>query len=59
MRDCDLFSHSVKLPEWGFEQQEVTCITSGKFEKAIWYIENSENKLCKWKDYAVISSIQD
>jgi dolichyl-phosphate-mannose-protein mannosyltransferase len=22
---CYLFSHKVKLPEWGFEQQEVTC----------------------------------
>jgi dolichyl-phosphate-mannose--protein O-mannosyl transferase len=22
---CYLFSHKVKLPEWGFEQQEVSC----------------------------------
>ena len=22
---CYLFSHRVKLPDWGFEQQEVTC----------------------------------
>ena len=22
---CYLFSHKVKLPEWGFDQQEVTC----------------------------------
>ena len=22
---CYLFSHKVKLPDWGFEQQEVTC----------------------------------
>lgn len=25
MTGCYLFSHKVKLPEWGFEQQEVTC----------------------------------
>lgn len=47
MQNCDLFSHSVKLPDWGFEQQEVTCIKGGKMEKAIWYIESTENELCK------------
>src|SRR5690606_34340331 len=25
MTGCVLFSHKVKLPSWGFEQQEVTC----------------------------------
>lgn len=25
MTGCYLFSHKVKLPDWGFEQQEVTC----------------------------------
>ena len=24
MTGCYLFSHKVKLPEWGFEQQEVS-----------------------------------
>lgn len=45
MQNCDLFSHSVKLPEWGFEQQEVTCIKGGKIEKALWYVESTENEL--------------
>lgn len=25
MTGCYLFSHKVKLPEWGFDQQEVSC----------------------------------
>ncbi|KAJ1570056.1 hypothetical protein HK096_003834 [Nowakowskiella sp. JEL0078] len=27
---CKLFSHNVKLPEWGSGQQEVTCAKSGR-----------------------------
>lgn len=26
MTGCYLFSHKVKLPEWGFEQQEVSAL---------------------------------
>lgn len=48
MTQCALFSHSVKLPEWGFEQQEVTCINGGKIAKTVWYIESTENNLCKF-----------
>lgn len=29
---CYLFSHKVKLPEWGFEQQEVSERVEGKSE---------------------------
>jgi dolichyl-phosphate-mannose-protein mannosyltransferase len=47
MSQCSLFSHNVKLPEWGFDQQEVTCIKNGKIEKTVWYIESTENPLCK------------
>ncbi|RUS19622.1 Dolichyl-phosphate-mannose-protein mannosyltransferase-domain-containing protein [Endogone sp. FLAS-F59071] len=42
---CALFSHSVKLPDWGFEQQEVTCIKGGKLPKTTWFIEATENPL--------------
>jgi dolichyl-phosphate-mannose-protein mannosyltransferase len=47
MSQCALFSHSVKLPEWGFDQQEVTCIKGGKIAKTVWYIESTENDLCR------------
>ncbi|KAF9094891.1 hypothetical protein BGX27_001362 [Mortierella sp. AM989] len=42
---CDLFSHKVKLPKWGFEQQEVTCMRSAVLSKTTWMIEsNTYNK---------------
>lgn len=45
MTGCYLFSHEVKLPKWGFEQQEVTCATAGKPELLVWYIEGNQNEL--------------
>ena len=39
MTGCSLFSHKVKLPEWGFEQQEVTCARQGTLPNSIWYVE--------------------
>ncbi|CDR44034.1 CYFA0S13e02036g1_1 [Cyberlindnera fabianii] len=44
MTGCYLFSHEVKLPKWGFEQQEVTCATQGVVDKSLWYIETNENQ---------------
>ena len=38
---CYLFSHKVKLPEWGFEQQEVTCNKNAKKANSLWYIETA------------------
>ena len=43
MTGCALFSHKVKLPSWGFEQQEVTCAKQGTIPNSIWYIEANEN----------------
>ncbi|KAL1925389.1 uncharacterized protein VTP21DRAFT_272 [Calcarisporiella thermophila] len=40
---CHLFSHTVQLPEWGFGQQEVTCIKSGKYPNTVWYVENNSH----------------
>jgi len=40
---CYLFSHKVKLPDWGFEQQEVTCNKNAVRENSLWYIETSEH----------------
>ncbi|KAJ7196991.1 glycosyltransferase family 39 protein [Mycena pura] len=38
---CYLFSHKVKLPEWGFEQQEVTCNTNAVMDNSLWYVETA------------------
>jgi dolichyl-phosphate-mannose-protein mannosyltransferase len=39
MTGCTLFSHKVKLPDWAFDQQEVTCAKGGTLPNSIWYIE--------------------
>jgi dolichyl-phosphate-mannose-protein mannosyltransferase len=31
----------VKLPDWGFEQQEVTCAKGGTLPNSVWYIEGN------------------
>ncbi|KIM42741.1 glycosyltransferase family 39 protein [Hebeloma cylindrosporum] len=38
---CYLFSHKVKLPEWGFEQQEVTCNKNAVKANSLWFIETA------------------
>ncbi|QIW98367.1 hypothetical protein AMS68_003885 [Peltaster fructicola] len=45
MTGCVLFSHKVKLPEWGFEQQEVTCAKGGTLPNSIWYVESNEHPM--------------
>ncbi|KAI9467724.1 MAG: glycosyltransferase family 39 protein [Benjaminiella poitrasii] len=37
---CALFSRKYKLPEWGFKQQEVTCMRDALYPKTIWRIES-------------------
>jgi dolichyl-phosphate-mannose-protein mannosyltransferase len=53
MTGCVLFSHKVKLPEWGFEQQEVTCARGGTLPNSIWYIEGNVHPLTKETDERV------
>ncbi|KAF5386295.1 hypothetical protein D9757_008600 [Collybiopsis confluens] len=38
---CYLFSHKVKLPEWGFEQQEVTCNKNAVRMNSLWFVETA------------------
>ncbi|KAK5109557.1 hypothetical protein LTR62_006908 [Meristemomyces frigidus] len=45
MTGCVLFSHKVKLPEWGFEQQEVTCAKGGTLPNSVWYIETNNHPM--------------
>ena len=53
MTGCYLFSHKVKLPEWGFEQQEVTCIKGGTKPNAMWYVESNDHPMLGEKDEKV------
>ncbi|KAJ5472537.1 hypothetical protein N7530_006538 [Penicillium desertorum] len=43
MTGCVLFSHKVKLPDWGWEQQEVTCAKGGTLPNSVWYIESNQH----------------
>ena len=43
MTGCSLFSHKVKLPDWAFDQQEVTCAKQGTLPNSIWYVEQNEH----------------
>lgn len=43
MSGCALFSHKVKLPDWAYEQQEVTCARQGTLPNSIWYIEGNDH----------------
>ncbi|KAF2839036.1 glycosyltransferase family 39 protein [Patellaria atrata CBS 101060] len=47
MTGCVLFSHKVKLPEWGFEQQEVTCAKGGSLPNSVWYVESNTHPMLK------------
>ncbi|KAF5372032.1 hypothetical protein D9615_008125 [Tricholomella constricta] len=38
---CYLFSHKVKLPDWAYEQQEVTCNKNAVRANSLWFIETS------------------
>ncbi|KAI0786533.1 glycosyltransferase family 39 protein [Abortiporus biennis] len=40
---CYLFSHKVKLPEWGYEQQEVTCNKNAVLLNSLWFVETSRH----------------
>lgn len=46
---CYLFSHKVKLPQWGYEQQEVTCNRQAVKANSLWYIETAaRHPQCRW-----------
>lgn len=45
MTGCVLFSHKVKLPDWGFEQQEVTCAKGGTLPNSVWYVEQNNHPM--------------
>jgi dolichyl-phosphate-mannose-protein mannosyltransferase len=43
LQGCYLFSHKVKLPDWGYEQQEVTCNKNAVKDNSLWFIETASN----------------
>lgn len=40
---CLLMSHHQKLPKWGFEQNEVVCVTDPTLPNTLWYIETNSH----------------
>lgn len=45
-----LFSSEVKLPEWGFGQQEVTAASQGARPYTHWYIESNSNPYLNYSE---------
>lgn len=50
-----LFSSEVKLPLWGFEQQEVTAASSGAKPLTYWYIETNVNNRLPAEDAKIVN----
>jgi dolichyl-phosphate-mannose-protein mannosyltransferase len=50
---CYLFSHKVKLPEWGWEQQEVTCNKNPVLANSLWFVETSTHPLCRGHNFLI------
>jgi dolichyl-phosphate-mannose-protein mannosyltransferase len=47
LRGCYLYSHKVKLPDWGWEQQEVTCNKNAPKANSLWYVETNIHPQCE------------
>jgi dolichyl-phosphate-mannose-protein mannosyltransferase len=45
--DCHLYAGFNRLPAWGQDQQEVSCIQEGLKFKTTWMVDETENPLCK------------
>ncbi|KAI3404605.1 PMT1 [Candida oxycetoniae] len=50
-----LFSSEVKLPDWGFGQQEVTSASQGRRSLSYWYIEQNENAILPAEQHKIIN----
>ncbi|KAI9275400.1 Dolichyl-phosphate-mannose-protein mannosyltransferase-domain-containing protein [Sporodiniella umbellata] len=42
---CRLYSNMERLPDWGFRQQEVSCIVEGKKPRTLWMVDEHSNEL--------------
>lgn len=40
---CSLMSHTDKLPDWGFNQNEVLCVDEPTIPNTLWYIETNSH----------------
>jgi Dolichyl-phosphate-mannose--protein O-mannosyl transferase len=40
---CELISHTDKLPDWGFNQNEVLCVNEPTISNTLWYIEENSH----------------
>lgn len=51
---CYLFSHKVKLPTWGYEQQEVTCNKNAAKANSLWVIESNDHPHRKFTNQLIL-----
>ncbi|CUM66320.1 uncharacterized protein PRCAT00003982001 [Priceomyces carsonii] len=50
-----LFSSEVKLPDWGFDQQEVTAASQGYRPLTHWYIETNSNSFIPEEEKEIVN----
>ncbi|GMM37644.1 hypothetical protein DASC09_049690 [Saccharomycopsis crataegensis] len=55
MTHAYLFSYDMKLPDYAFNQQEVTTSQLGLRKKTYWYIESNQNSLLSHADAKLVS----
>lgn len=50
---CVLMSHDTKLPDWGFHQNQVLCVSEPTIPNTLWYIEKNSHPIIDndWENY--------
>ncbi|KAI7894443.1 Dolichyl-phosphate-mannose-protein mannosyltransferase-domain-containing protein [Mucor mucedo] len=44
-QDCYLYASYERLPDWGYDQQEISCISEALKPKTMWQIDESQNPM--------------
>lgn len=47
-QDCYLYASYERLPDWGYGQQEISCISEALKPKTMWQIDESQNPMCMY-----------
>lgn len=51
---CDLISHDTRLPDWGFNQQEVLCVHEATESRSHFYFEMADPMIPQGEQYELL-----